>query len=48
MYETDRLILRKAEVRDWEAMYRNVRSHPEAAGYTRKSLAAPIEVTPKS
>ena len=40
MYETDRLILRKAEFRDWEAMYRNVWSHPEAAGYTRKSLAA--------
>lgn len=39
MYETDRLILRKAEFRDWEAMYRNVWSHPEAAGYTRKSLA---------
>ena len=36
MYETDRLILRKAEFRDWEAMYRNVWSHPEAAGYTRK------------
>ena len=40
MYETDRLILRKAEFRDWEAMYRNLWSHPEAAGYTRKSLAA--------
>ena len=40
MYETDRLILRKAEFRDWEAMYRNVWSHPEAAGYTRKSLTA--------
>ena len=42
MYETDRLILRKEEFRDWEAMYRNVWSHPEAAGYTRKSLAAPL------
>ena len=46
MYETDRLILRKAEFRDWEAMYRNVWSHPEAAGYTRKSLAAPLNCTP--
>ena len=41
MYETDRLILRKAEFRDWQAMYRNVWSNPDAAGYTRKSLAAP-------
>lgn len=41
MYETDRLILRKAEFRDWEAMYHNVWSHPEAAEYMRKSLAAP-------
>lgn len=40
MYETDRLILRKAEFRDWEPMYRNVWSQPEAAGYMRKSLAA--------
>ena len=43
MYETDRLILRKAEFRDWEPMYRNVWSRPEAAGYMRKSLAAPLD-----
>lgn len=33
MYETDRLILRKAEFPDWEQMYRNVWQHAETARY---------------
>ena len=33
MYETDRLILRKAGFRDQELMCRNIWSHSEAAGY---------------
>lgn len=31
--ETKNLILKKAEYKDWEAMYRNVWSRPEAARY---------------
>lgn len=31
--ETDNLILKKAEYKDWEAMYRNVWSHPETAKF---------------
>ena len=33
MLETKDLILDKAEFSDWEAMYRNVWSHPECARY---------------
>ena len=43
MYETDRLILRKAEFRDWEPMYRNVWSQPEAARYMLWSVTASEE-----
>lgn len=43
MYETDRLILRKAEIRDWEPMYRNVWSHSETAKYMLWSVTASEE-----
>lgn len=33
MYETNRLILKKAEFPDWEQMYRNVWQHAETARY---------------
>lgn len=41
--QTDDLLLRKAEFEDWEAMYRNVWSRPEAARYMAWRLSASEE-----
>lgn len=40
MLETKDLVLDKARLEDWEAMYRNVWRHPESARYMKWSVTA--------
>lgn len=46
MLETQDLILDKAKSGDWQAMYRNVWSHPESARYMRWSVTEREEDAP--
>lgn len=43
MYETNRLILKKAEFPDWEQMYRNVWQHAQTARYMLWSVTTDEE-----